>query len=292
MNGLLNVYKPSGMTSHDVVQHIRRQLKIKQVGHLGTLDPLAEGVLVVAVGSATKLIPFLEDSSKSYVAEVIFGFSTTTYDLEGDITAQNDEFIFNKEDFDSALNDFLGDIDQIPPIYSAIKVNGRKLYDYARSNQTVEIPSRKVRINKLERVSDYYEDDYKKVKIEADVSKGTYIRSLCKDIGERLGVPTCMGKLIRTRCGNHCIENAINLNETDLEKYIITPLAALSHLPSIDIENNEDLIKKVNNGMKLSPHVLDVEAELLVVKCGNSLKAIYKFNSEDIKGYQAVRVWN
>jgi len=101
-----------------------------------------------------------------------------------------------------------------------------------------------------------------------------------------------MGKLIRTRCGNHCIENAINLNEADLEKYIITPLAALSHLPSIDIENNENLIKKVNNGMKLSPHVLDVEAELLVVKCGNSLKAIYKFNSEDIKGYQAVRVWN
>ena len=136
----------------------------------------------------SKLIPFLEDSSKSYVAEIIFGFSTTTYDLEGDITAQNDEFIFNKEDFDSALNDFLGDIDQIPPIYSAIKVNGRKLYDYARSNQTVEIPSRKVRINKLERVSDYYEDDYKKVKIEADVSKGTYIRSLCKDIGDRLHV--------------------------------------------------------------------------------------------------------
>ena len=172
MFGFLNVYKPKGMTSHDVVAKLRKITKIKQIGHTGTLDPFAEGVLPICIGKATRLIEYLQDD-KEYVATVQFGKTTDTYDLEGSVTEEFNKKVSKSEVLEK-LKEFEGEIQQIPPIYSAIKLNGKKLYDYARAGQTVEVEPRVVFISKIELLS--FDEENQQAEIVVACSKGTYIR--------------------------------------------------------------------------------------------------------------------
>ena len=181
--GFLNVYKPKGMTSHDVVGRLRRVTKIKQIGHTGTLDPFATGVLPICIGKSTRLIEYLEDD-KEYLATVQFGKNTDTYDLDGEVVATFDKKV-SEDDVRIALKSFEGEISQMPPIYSAIKVNGKKLYDYARAGQEVEIKPRTVFISKIELVE--FNQEKQEAKLLVACSKGTYIRSIAYDLGNNLG---------------------------------------------------------------------------------------------------------
>lgn len=248
MFGFINVNKPSGMTSHDVVSFLRRNLKIKKIGHTGTLDPMANGVLPIAVGDATRLIQYLSDD-KEYVATVKFGVSTDTYDKEGEIVSTSDKIVEHAE-LDDALNQFRGEILQKPPIYSALKKNGKKLYEYAREGKEVEIEARKVTIEKLDLLS--LENNVAKLRVKC--SKGTYIRSIAHDLGEVLG---CGGHLIgltRTIAGDFKIENSIELstieNSENKENFIENPLNYFSNLEKVELNENEYL--KVSHGMNFA----------------------------------------
>lgn len=238
MFGFLNIYKPTGMTSHDVVGILRKITKIKQIGHTGTLDPFAQGVLPVAIGKATRLIEFLEDD-KEYLAQISLGKSTDTYDCEGAVIAEVPSAITAPQIID-ALKKFEGEILQTPPIYSAIKVNGKKLYEYARKGQDVEIQPRKVFIEKIE-LKDF--DEQKQIaQVLIQCSKGTYIRSIAHDLGQNLGVGAHLSLLIRTKAGVFLAQNTINLEKIktleDVEKSLINPLDVLN-LPKIDINDDE-----------------------------------------------------
>lgn len=249
MFGFLNVYKPIGMTSHDVVAKLRKVLKIKQIGHTGTLDPFAEGVLPICIGKATRLIEYLDDD-KAYIATVKFGFSTTTYDIEGEILKTYDKLI-TKEELEHELKNFEGEISQLPPIYSAIKVNGKKLYEYARNNEKIDIQPRKITIEKIKLQSFNFENQTAEIYIKC--SKGTYIRSIAFDIGEHLNCGGHLIKLQRVCAGKFIIENSTKLEELSTPEIIntklINPIKMLS-LPILTV--NEDGLKKIKFGQALS----------------------------------------
>ena len=251
MFGFINVNKPSGMTSHDVVSFLRRNLKIKKIGHTGTLDPMANGVLPIAVGDATRLIQYLSDD-KEYIATVKFGVSTDTYDKEGEIVSTSDKIIKQAE-LDDALNQFRGEILQKPPIYSALKKNGKKLYEYAREGKEVEIEARKVTIEKLDFLS--LDDNVAKLRVKC--SKGTYIRSIAHDLGEVLGCGAHLIGLTRTIAGDFKIENSIELstieNSENKENFIENPLNYFSNLEKVEINENEYL--KVSHGMNFASNM-------------------------------------
>src|SRR5690554_2762283 len=182
MNGIININKPEGLTSHDVVNRVRRILKTKKVGHTGTLDPIAKGVLPLTIGRATKISSFIVEKDKEYVVECRLGAKTDSYDLTGNHLATSDKKVTKEEVLDG-ISSFIGHIDQVPPIYSAIKIGGKKLYEYARENIAVEIPVRKVRVHEIE-LLDY---DFPLIRLRVLCSKGTYIRSICNDLGDKLG---------------------------------------------------------------------------------------------------------
>lgn len=246
--GFLNVYKPAGITSHDVVSRMRRVTKIKQIGHTGTLDPFAEGVLPVCIGKSTRLIEYLDDD-KEYLAVVQFGKSTTTYDLEGEVTQTYDKKV-TEDEITEALKTFEGEISQIPPIYSAIKVNGKKLYDYARQGQEVQIQPRKVTIEKIELKN--FDKNNQTADILIKCSKGTYIRSIAHDLGQNLGSGGYLIKLIRTQAGKFLVGSSINLEEFDcmekVEQNLINPLKMLD-LPKVNITEEEH--EKIIHGMPI-----------------------------------------
>ena len=212
MNGVLNVYKEQGFTSHDVVAKLRGILKIKKIGHTGTLDPDAVGVLPVCIGKGTKLCDLITDWSKTYEAVMLLGTTTDTLDTSGTILSQS-EVTVSEMDVLRACNEFVGKYEQIPPMYSALKHNGQKLYDLARKGIVIERKPRIVNINSL-RVNDInLADSQKTVTITVDCSKGTYIRSLCDDIGKKLGCGACMMKLTRTRVGDFQLDDTLTLNQ-------------------------------------------------------------------------------
>lgn len=246
--GFLNIYKPKGMTSFDVVARLRRVTKIKQIGHTGTLDPFAVGVLPICIGKSTRLIEYLDDD-KEYLATVQFGKDTDTYDLDGTVTKTYDKKI-TQEDLISILDDFRGEIEQLPPIYSAIKVNGKKLYEYARNGEEVEIKPRKVFISKLELESFDYEKQ--EAKILVDCSKGTYIRSIAYDIGQKLDCGGYLTALERTKAGLFNKEYSIplaNFSEiSDVMTNLVNPLDVLS-LPKVELNDIEK--ERVNHGMAI-----------------------------------------
>lgn len=246
--GFLNIYKPKGMTSFDVVARLRRVTKIKQIGHTGTLDPFAVGVLPICIGKSTRLIEYLDDD-KEYLATVQFGKDTDTYDLDGTATKTYDKKI-TQEDLISILDDFRGEIEQLPPIYSAIKVNGKKLYEYARNGEEVEIKPRKVFISKLELESFDYEKQ--EAKILVDCSKGTYIRSIAYDIGQKLDCGGYLTALERTKAGLFNKEYSIplaNFSEiSDVMTNLVNPLDVLS-LPKVELNDIEK--ERVNHGMAI-----------------------------------------
>ena len=254
MFGFLNIYKPQGMTSHDVVAILRRITKIKQIGHTGTLDPFAEGILPICIGKATRLIEYLDDD-KAYIGTVQLGKSTTTYDTEGDVVN-----ISNKkatlQEIQEALPKFRGEIQQLPPIYSAIKVNGKKLYEYARKGEEVKIEPRRVNIHKLEIVN--FDEEKQTVDLHIECSKGTYIRSIANDLGEALGCYGHLIKLLRIKAGKFGINEAIKLDTLEtkeqVEKNLIYPLEYLNY-PKYELSESEK--EKVSHGMGVNINLED-----------------------------------
>ena len=243
MFGFLNVYKPKGITSHDVVGRLRRITKIKQIGHTGTLDPFAEGVLPICIGKATRLIEYLNDD-KEYLATVQFGADTTTYDLEGEKIFVSEKII-KEDDVLEALESFQGEISQIPPVYSAIKVKGKKLYEYARKGQTVEVRPRKVTIYNI-RLNNF-DEKLQQAEILIKCSKGTYIRSIAHDLGQKLNCGGYLIKLIRTQAGDFRIEDSIKLEDKiDVVANLINPIDKLNYTKYFvtDVE-----LKKICHGM-------------------------------------------
>lgn len=277
MFGVINIYKPKGMTSHDVVAILRKKLNIKQVGHTGTLDPFAEGVLPVCVGKATRLIEYFEDD-KEYLATVQFGSQTTTYDLEGNIT-QTSSIKITQTNLEKALEIFQGEILQTPPIYSAIKVNGKKLYEYAREGKEVKIEPRKVTIYKIELKS--FDEIKQQAEISIKCSKGTYIRSIANDLGVNLGCFGHLVKLIRTQAGKFLVENSVQLDDLDIKNKIQSPLEVLS-LPQINV--NDIMHERISHGMSIKTNTDKIKiGDFLILIYNNNIDAIGVFDGECIK---------
>lgn len=216
MDGILIVNKPSGITSHDVVDFIRRKFNIKRVGHAGTLDPMATGVLVMLLGKATKLSNTFTSNDKEYVAKVFFGKKTDTQDAFGKVIEEKDINSLDIEDIKKALDNFKGEIEQIPPMVSAIKYKGKKLYQLARSGKTVKRDPRKIKISDIE-ILDF---NFPELTFRVRCSKGTYVRTLCEDIGKSLGVPSHMSSLVRSASGDFLLEDSKTLDDVN-EKDII-----------------------------------------------------------------------
>lgn len=260
MFGFLNIYKPVGMTSHDVVAVLRRLTKIKQIGHTGTLDPFAEGVLPICIGKATRLIEYLKDD-KEYLATVQFGASTNTFDVDGQVVSTSEKKVSHR-DVENCLKSFEGEISQLPPIFSAIKVKGKKLYEYARKGEEVEIQPRKVFIEKIEQKS--FDENLQQAEILIKCSKGTYIRSIAHDLGQKLGCGAHLVKLVRTQAGSFRVEKSVKLDGINVDENLINPLDVLD-LPKIEVV--EEDLSLIKNGMpiKLNQNV----------KIGNFVVLIY-----------------
>lgn len=266
MDGILAIHKEVGMTSHDVVFKLRKILKTKKVGHTGTLDPEVSGVLPICVGKATRMSDYVMESGKSYRAEVTIGVSTTTEDQTGEIVDQKrvDQNLWDKDEIIATLKQLEGDIEQIPPMYSAVKVNGKKLYEYARQNIEVERPVRRVHINSIDLISDIiYENDICKFEIEVECGKGTYIRTLATQIGTLLNYPAHMSHLIRLKSGGFTLNQAIKLDdlreivEQDKLQDVILPLEyGLNGLTKITV-HDKNVVTRIQNGQKIEKSLID-----------------------------------
>ena len=279
MFGFLNIYKPKGKTSHDVVAILRRITKIKQIGHTGTLDPFAEGVLPICIGKATRLIEYLNDD-KAYIGTVQLGKSTTTYDLEGEIVDTSNKTP-DLEEIENALKNFRGDIEQLPPIYSAIKVNGKKLYEYARTGEEVEIKPRSVNISELKILN--YDQENRILELYIKCSKGTYIRSIAHDLGKNLGCFGHLIKLVRVKAGDFEVENSIKLEDlTDIEtvqKHLIYPLEKLDYQT---YELNTKELELVSHGMQIFART-SLQNGIVILTNNNKLIAIAEMLNDKIK---------
>lgn len=276
--GFLNIYKSKGLTSHDVVARLRKITKVRQIGHTGTLDPFATGVLPICIGKATRLIEYLDDD-KEYLATVQFGKNTATYDLEGEITATFDKKV-TEEDVKNALKDFEGEISQIPPIYSAIKVNGKKLYDYARQGQDIEIKPRKVTISKIELKE--FDKTSQSAKITVACSKGTYIRSIAYDLGAKLGCGGYLTALERTQAGKFQVNTAIKLEDltevSQIVENLINPLDMLN-IPIHNLSENER--ERVSHGMSICNSDFP-DSDIVILSYGGRIYAIGKVEQNKI----------
>lgn len=284
MNGVINIYKEKGFTSHDVVAKLRGILKTKKIGHTGTLDPGAEGVLPVCVGSATRLCDMLTDKIKEYRAVIFFGVSTDTEDVSGKLIEAAPVTV-GKQELCHVLPQFIGELQQIPPMYSAIKVDGKKLYELAREGVVVERKPRTVVIYNIELHSVKTDDEGNL--IEADLSvvcgKGTYIRSLCRDIGKALGTCACMKSLVRTRSGDFRIENSLKLSEVEairdagtLSEHMITVEQVFSACPAFCMKPEWD--KLLLNGNQITEHDCVMVSEEM---CENSVPEINTGNTSE-----------
>lgn len=240
--GVLPIWKPEGFTSHDVVAVARRSLQIKRIGHTGTLDPMVTGVLPLCIGRATRMVEYIQDLPKQYEAEMTFGISTNTEDWTGEMVEQVDSISIDQVTIERILDSFVGEIEQIPPMFSAVKQGGVKLYELARQGIEVERKPRLVQIYKLELIEANLEDKQPKIRFRVDCSKGTYIRTLCVDIGRQLGLPAMMSSLVRTRSGPFRREDCITIDELRDFKYdetvhsfLVDEQVALNHLSVVTI---------------------------------------------------------
>lgn len=283
MNGILPLWKERGMTSHDCVFKLRKILKTKKVGHTGTLDPGVEGVLPICIGSATKIAEYLTDAGKTYEAIVSIGRSTTTEDAEGEVVDEDNSFKkITKEQLESVLERLTGEIEQTPPMYSAVKVNGKKLYEYARKGEIVERPARKVTIYSLQLLDnqDQFEGTEVTFRIRIACSKGTYIRTLAVQIGECLGYPSHMASLVRTSSGTFLKEHCVTLSDVEeamlnekISEYILPLEFALSQYPFIEIDETNK--KKIINGQVLPLHELLTQHDKIVYSISGKAVAVY-----------------
>ena len=283
MEGIININKPSGITSFDVIRVLRRVLKEKRIGHTGTLDPLAEGVLVVCLGRVTRLVQDIEGYSKIYTAGFELGYRTDTYDIEGKTIEESEKKSATRDELDRVLKKFIGDIKQIPPMYSALKVDGQKLYDLARKGIEVERKARDIHIDFIE----VLEFDGVKGKIRCGVSKGTYIRSLIDDMGRELGTLATMNSLVREKVGDSSIDKAFTLE--DIERLhnegnssFLQSVEEFFTYPKLEIEEGKNLTLFLNGNTirHQSPN------GRYRVYCQNKFLGLANVNNNLLKGYK------
>ena len=282
LDGIIPLYKERGMTSFDCVSRLRRILHTKKIGHSGTLDPNVDGVLPICVGQATKVVEFLMASGKQYVGELLVGQATTTQDLDGEVVAQKPVTAPIAEDtIKQAMQKLTGDIVQIPPMYSAIKVNGKKLYEYARAGETVERPKRHGHIARFEMTASSYDEkkQQQRIRFVVDCSKGTYVRTLAYDLAEKLGYPGVMSSLTRTKSGGFELDQTLSLSDIQdameaqiMDRYVYPMDYALQNYPHLEL--TEAQWKKVQNGGWLSG--LNTQEPEIALTYQGEVKALYQ----------------
>lgn len=287
INGFLNIYKEQGWTSFDVVARLRGILKQKKIGHTGTLDPMAEGVLLVCLGNATKMCDLLVEKNKQYKCVLLLGKTTDTEDVTGNILSEC-ENIPDEETVRKAVMGFIGTYEQLPPMYSAIKVNGKKLYEYARQGIEIERTPRSVTIYDIS----IDEIDLPRVSFTVSCSRGTYIRSLCRDIGEKLSCGGVMEKLVRTEVQEFTIENSHTLKDIEeardngtLDNYVMPVDKLMSDLPALHIKNNDVSVKLLKNGNKLNAgnfieNKIIRDTNIRIYDENGDFKALYIYDEE------------
>ncbi|GFH42572.1 tRNA pseudouridine synthase B [Lactococcus hodotermopsidis] len=293
-DGILNVYKETGMTSHDVVFKLRKILQTKKIGHGGTLDPDVTGVLPIAVGKATRVVEFMTEAGKVYEGQVTLGFSTETEDASGAIVARTPvTSAISAETIDSAMRGFVGTITQIPPMYSAVKVNGRKLYEYARAGETVARPERSVTISEFVRTSEpIFDADNQLIRFDFRVacSKGTYVRTLAVDLGAKLGFASHMSYLQRTASAGLTIDKALKLSEIEqlkaenrLETVFLPIEYGVSDLEKIELSDEQ--VSEIKFG-----RFINISAENAVVAGFQNGQLIAILQQRDGKLYKPKKV--
>ncbi|MFA7411907.1 MAG: tRNA pseudouridine(55) synthase TruB [Tissierellaceae bacterium] len=283
MNGVINIFKPRGMTSHDVVSFLRRKLKIKKIGHAGTLDPNASGVLPLCIGKGTKIAEFLLDLDKEYISEVTLGTRTDTQDMDGRVLAISDKKV-KDDDIIEIMAKYRGELLQVPPMYSALKHKGKKLYQLAREGKVVPREARKITIYKQEILKI---DNSRKILFYTRCSKGTYIRSLCDNIGSDLGTYGYMSFLMRTGVGNFKIENAYglsyleNLSLDEISKILIPIDEAIDYIPYYAVDDifYNNLIN--GNLIKVDPTDSNIVGKLQRIYCRETFIGLGRINEID-----------
>lgn len=280
MDGIIIINKPKGYTSHDIVNKVRKIYNTKKVGHTGTLDPNATGVLPILIGKATKLSNYLTEHNKQYIATLKLGEKRDTGDLEGKIIETEEVPTLNKENIELILKSFLGKQEQTPPMYSAIKINGKKLYEYARDGKEIEVPKREIEIYDI-KLNSINESE---IKFLVDCSKGTYIRSLCEDIAKKIGTVGFMKELIRTKVDKFEIENSYTLEELEGNKENVK-IISIEEL----FENNEKIVLDeekltlfLNGGRIKLPIKHSVENDAFVTPPIKSIVKIYNSQNQFI----------
>ena len=296
IHGVINIHKEKGYTSHDVVAKLRGIVGQKKIGHTGTLDPDAVGVLPVCLGRATKVCDLLTDKDKVYEAVLLLGQETDTQDTSGEILSKKDTSELMEPEVREAILSFVGDYEQVPPMYSALKVNGKKLYELAREGKTVERKARNVQIFSIE----ILEIDLPRVRMSVHCSKGTYIRTLCHDIGQMLGCGGCMDKLLRTKVGCFELKDTLRLAQIDelakagvVEEKIITVDELFSEYPSMWIKPAFDVVG--HNGNRIEPRMLQEKLltnmeRLRVYDSEGVFLGIYEYSKER-KDYKPVKMF-
>ena len=287
IHGILNIYKEKGYTSHDVVAKLRGITGQRKIGHTGTLDPEAEGVLPVCLGRATKVCDLLTDRDKTYEAVLLLGIRTDTQDVTGTVTDRGDIQGITREMVEQAAHKYVGEYDQIPPMYSALKVNGKKLYELAREGKTIERKARRVRIYELE----ILEEALPRVRLRVRCSKGTYIRTLCDDIGADLGCYGCMEALLRTSVGPFALEEACRLEDVEaavkageLGKMLCPIDRLFAEYPVVQVKKGWEKLAYNGNGLKRSMTDGDRETRdgacVRIYDAGGNFLALYRYHRE------------
>ena len=258
------VWKPEGWTSHDVVAKVRRLLKMKRIGHAGTLDPMVTGVLPLCLGRATRVVEYVQDRPKAYTATLRLGLATDTEDITGEVIERSDNISVTPAQIQAALAHFEGTIDQVPPMFSAVKVDGKRLYELARQGKTVERKSRKVTIYQIELISTNLQTDEPEITFSVECSKGTYIRTLCVDIGKALGVPATMAKLIRTMSGGITQKSCLTIEQIEqlaqadqLTNHLIAADDAITHIPEAIVDDKTG--ERALQGQKVRLHAVNLQ---------------------------------
>lgn len=288
-NGIINLLKPQNETSHDMVYFLRRLTGIKKIGHSGTLDPMATGVLPMFIGNATRLIEYHDDYHKRYIAGFLLGIETDTYDIWGEIKKETPASQIKKTEIENVLKYFIGNIEQTPPIYSAIRVDGKRLYEYARKGQEVTIEKRSVHIKKIELIE--YNEKNKQGIIDVTCQRGTYIRSICHDLGKMLNVGACMNSLERVESGEFKIENAFSPDKLkqNWEKALLPIDFGLNDYGKLKVP--EKRVDWLLNGGYLRPDEVDIikvpdnhlTKKCYRTYCGNDFLAMMSFNGKYYK---------
>ncbi len=274
MDGIILINKEKNMTSRDVVNMVCKKLNTRRVGHTGTLDPIATGLMVLCVGDGLKLVELLTNHDKEYIAKVRIGIKTDTYDITGKVLEEND-FVLDRDTLENILNSFIGEYYQTVPIYSSVKVNGKKLYEYARNNLKVDLPKHLVKISNIS-LLEFNKDNFT---FKVNVSSGTYIRSLINDISEKIGIPMTMEELKRTRVGEYLLENA-----TSIDNLKIISIMDAVNIKKIEVDNT--LLKKISNGVRIDNIYNE---DMVMFTYENKPVSIYVRDNNILKSY---RVFN